>query len=96
MIDFLISFIEYINWGSITLIDNTKNLPLFFMLVIILFGYFIVLGVIDYMGNRTKPYQDLLEEIMKGEIPNPIDIRKKYKEIKDGLEKKWWKINKDR
>ena len=66
------------------------------MLVIILFGYFIVLGVIDYMGNRTKPYQDLLEEIMKGEIPNPIDIRKKYKEIKDGLEKKWWKINKDR
>jgi hypothetical protein len=66
------------------------------MLVIILFGYFIVLGVIDYMGNRTKPYQDLLEEIMKGEIPNPIDIRKKYKETKEELKKKWWKINKDR
>ena len=75
----------------ITLIDNTKNLPLFYMLVVILFGYFIVLGVIEYMGKRTKPYQDLLEEIMKGEIPNPIDIGKKYKEIKEDLEKKWWK-----
>jgi hypothetical protein len=44
--------------------------------------------------KEEKPYQDLLEEIIKGEIPNPIDIRKKYEEIGEELERKrnGWKI----
>ena len=80
----------------ITLYETIKDLPLFFKIVVFLFVYFIVIIVIMYMGNRTKPYQDLLEEIMEGRISNPINIRKKYKKTKEDLEKKWWKIKKDR
>jgi hypothetical protein len=93
----LLVFTGYVSIiALIALLENTKllNLNPFLTILIVTGGYFIFYVFLDYMGKRTKLYQDLLEEIIKGKITNLIDIRRKYGEIGKELEKKWWRIKK--
>ena len=72
---------------------TSLNIDVFQIIVIMLLLYFIFTKLIERIQNRMNKYQDLLESIMVGDETNPVDIKKKYKEIKG--KKKRWRIKKD-